>query len=57
MAGSLKDALEKAGRVTKQDEPRADPKKWKEELPEDNTPHIPFEAPARTKPKPRPKGG
>lgn len=53
MAGSLKDALEKSGIVEKLPEPpRQDPKKWKHEISEaDHPPFIPFEAPARTKPR------
>ena len=53
MAGSFKDALEKWGIVEKKPEaPRQDPKKWKHEISEsDHRPFIPFEAPARTKPR------
>ena len=58
MAGSLKDALEKSGIVEKLPEPpRQDPKKWKHEISEaDHPPFIPFEAPARTKPREPTKG-
>jgi hypothetical protein len=57
MAGSLKDALKKSGLVDeKKPEPKQDPKKWRDELPEDDgKPHVPFEAPALTKPTERPK--
>jgi len=54
MSGSMKDALEKSG-VVKTDEPpkKPDATKWREELPEDSgEPYMPFEAPARCKPKP-----
>lgn len=52
----MKDALTKCGLA--QDEPAApkpDSTKWKNELPEDHAPHIPFDAPARTKVKEKPK--
>jgi len=55
MAGSIKDALRKSGRVAV-DESHPKPKKrpggWREELPEpDSAPYIPFDAPALTKVK------
>jgi hypothetical protein len=58
MAGSFKDALEKSGVVEKEPEvPKVETSKaktkWREELPEDDgKPHVPFDAPALTKPKP-----
>ena len=52
MAGSMKDALQKSGLVVSKVEPKQDPKKWKNELPEPSRePYIPFDAPAVTKPK------
>ena len=56
MASSLKDALTKSGLA--QDEPappKQDSTKWKNELPEDHAPHMPFDAPARIKMKDKPK--
>lgn len=57
MSNSIKDALTKSGIVEPQpeptDEPKSDPKKWLNELPEDDhKPYIPFDAPARLKTKP-----
>ena len=54
----MKDALAKAGlakpepaRPAQQTEKKPSATQWKEELPEDHRPHVPFEAPARTKVK------
>ena len=57
MAGSFKDALSKSGLVPPEapaPKPVAKSKaEWREPLPEDDgRPHVPFEAPAVTKPKP-----
>jgi hypothetical protein len=54
MSGSMKDALEKSGTVnTPEPQQKPDPAKWRDELPEhEEKPHVPFEAPARLKPKP-----
>lgn len=54
MAGSMKDALKKSGLapVPKDERKLEKPtsKAWREELPEvEATPHVPFDAPARTK--------
>ncbi len=55
MSGSFKDALEKSGLATPEPAaPKPESKakaKWKEELPTEHAPHVPFEAPALTKPK------
>lgn len=53
MSGSMKDALEKSGAVNPQETPPKPATKWRDELPDhDDKPYVPFEAPARTKPKP-----
>jgi len=55
MAGSMKDALQKSGLAKPTPEaPKQDHKKWANELVEDDKPHVPFEAPALTKPKDTP---
>lgn len=61
MAGSIKDALQKAGVSPKEETPpppRTSPtREWREELPahDESAPHIPFEAPAILKLKGKPK--
>jgi len=53
MAGSLKDALEKSGRVQPEIDPKPSTpsKEWLHELPaeESRPPYVPFDAPAITK--------
>jgi hypothetical protein len=54
MAGSMKDALESAGITqTAPESPKKQQasKEWANALPEDHPPHVPFDAPALTKPK------
>jgi len=51
----MKDALQKSGLAKPTPEaPKQDHKKWANELVEDDKPHVPFEAPALTKPKDTP---
>ena len=58
LAGTLKDAFRKVGarRHQRRSGTGADPQKWKHELPKgSDRPYVPFEAPARIKPKETPK--
>ena len=55
MADSIKDALEKSGlAVPEPKPPQRDAKKWREELPDDETLPPLFDAPALIKPTERP---